>query len=235
MKMEDARNLLINYVGTAADIDLILEHYGVFTTDEAIKNKLAQFDKKFIAIGTEKRNAVFTNLANRLLTAAKKIDRWSLATLATTNTLQEVIDSILSQLKPSEEKEAAEVEQAVAQMSIAEAETTATNEDHNDNLLSSVTDEPEEQRPLEGEKEEPQVVEQSETQQQEVSKSKEEITINKTLEVGACTYGVPIIPVVRIVPNVFGLKESLLSDFTKEDFKDFFNLVKSKVAPDAKE
>jgi hypothetical protein len=232
VKMEDARNLLINYVGTAADIDLILEHYGVFTTDEAIKNGVNQFTRKFIAIGTEKRNAVLTNLAKSKLTAAKKFDLWSLATLATTNTLQEVIDRILDELRPSETKEISEIEEAAAEVSIAKEETAATTEDRNDNLLSSVTEEQGEQQPIE---EEPQAVEQTEIQQQEESKSKEEITVSKTQEVGACTYGVPIIPVVRVVPNVFGLKESLLSDFTKEELNNFFNLVKSKVTPDVKE
>lgn len=234
MKMEDARNLLINYVGTAADIDLILEHYGVFTTDEAIKNGVSQFERKFIAIGTEKRNAVFTNLAKSKLTAAKKFNLWPLATLATNSTLQEVVDKILEELKPSEPKEEAQVVEAATEASTVEEETTAIAEDHNDNLLSSVTEEKVEpqQQPTE---EEPQAVEQPEPQQQEVRKSKEEIAVGKTQEVGTCTYGVPIVPVVRVVPNVFGLKESLLSDFTKDDLKDFFDLVKSKVAPDVKE
>lgn len=211
-------------MGTAADIDLILEHYGLFSTDEAIKNNLGQFDKKFIAIGTEKRNAVFSNLAKRKLASAKKSDLWSLATLATTATLQEVVDSILIELGGTVTK----TEEELAQDEIlAVEEEAAVSVDS----VSEVTAEAEVQPTQE---EDPQEVLQDNVEQPGASKSKEEILSRQTKEVGTCSYGVPIIPIVRIVPDVFGLKESLLSDFTKEEMQDFYNLMKSKVTPNAK-
>lgn len=208
MNTAESSQLLLSVVNNAEDITLILDNYLLCQADDVLRKSIDFDGRPLVLLGTEKRHNM---CKKKLPTIFKKIGipyDESKITFITNEQLKEFVDTALLKLKNGEKP----AQTFTESISVNPEEDIATT-------LNPITDEysiitkDEEVPPLH-----------KESTDSNVYVHKEVAQVSSV-----CRYGVPIIRVEYIPPNVLGLQESITVKVDEEDISKFFNSVKNRV------
>lgn len=205
MNAAESSQLLLSVVNNAEDITLILDNYLLCQADDVLRKSIDFDGRPLVLLGTEKRH----NMCKKKLPMIfKKMGLHydeSKITFLTNDQLAEFTADALAKLKSGEKPVQNIIE---------------TNEESlEEEIIAQVSTNP--------------TAEENVTQPVEVPNTQKESNVYvprpPTQVSGTCIYGVPILKVEYIPPNVLGLQESITVKVDEEDISKFFNSVKNRV------